>query len=86
MKIKDYEKVRKLLRSKEELDQLDRIFSHPRPLLFYNLSKNFSFFHSCEREVNFFSFDEQTQKELRESIKQVINKRLKEIDEEIENI
>ncbi len=85
MKIKDYEKVRKLLRSKENLNQLDRIFSKPYPS-FYILLKNFYFFHRNEEEISFFSFDEQTQEELRESIKQVINKRLKEIDEEIENI
>lgn len=86
MKIEDYEKVRKLLRSKEELNQLDRIFNRPCPSLFYSI-KNFSFFHKYEgEEVPLYSFDEQTQEELRESIKQVIHKRLKEIDEEIESI
>lgn len=87
MKIKDYEKVRKLLRSKEKLNQLDEIFNHPCISLFYNILKNFSFFNRLNgEEIPFYSLDEQTQEELEESIKQVIHKRLKEIDEEIENI
>lgn len=85
MKIQDYEKVQDLLRSKEKLNKLRRIFCYPYPRIFCPLKK-FLFFYRDTEEICFISFDEQTQKELKESIKQVINKRLKEIEEEIENI
>lgn len=85
MKIQDYEKVQHLLKSKEKLNKLDRIFSHPYPTIFCPLKK-FLFSYRDVEEICFISFDEQTQKELKESINQVINKRLKEIEEEIENI
>lgn len=87
MKVKDYEEVQKLLRSKEKLNQLDRIFNRPCISLFYNILKNFSFFNRLDGgEIPFYSLDKQTQKELKESIQQVIDKRLKEIEKEIENI
>lgn len=85
MKIQDYEKVQDLLKSKEKLNKLRRIFCYPYPRIFCPLKK-FLFFYGDVGEICFISFDEQTQKELKESIQQVINKRLKEIEEEIENI
>ena len=85
MKIQDYEKVQDLLKSQEKLNKLNRIFSYPYPSIFCPLKK-FLFFHRSVGEICFFSFDRQTQKELKESIEQVINKRLKEIEEEIKNI
>lgn len=57
MKIQDYEKVRDLLRSREKLDKLNRIFNHPYLLSF-----------SSRREVEaicFSSLDKQTQEELK---------------------
>ena len=84
MKIQDYEKVQDLLKSKEKLNKLRRIFCYPYPYISCPLKK-FWFYRDAE-EICFISFDKQTQKELKESIKQVINKRLKEVEEEIENI
>lgn len=85
MKIKDYEKATDLLESKNKLEKLYRIFSFPYPHIFTPLKK-LSFFHNAVDEICFISFDEKTQEELKAAIKQVINKRLKEIKEEIENI
>ncbi len=85
MKIQDYEKVQDLLKSKEKLNKLRRILCYPYPRILCPLKK-FLFFYGDVGEICFISFDEQTQKELKESIQQVINKRLKEIEEEIENI
>jgi hypothetical protein len=84
MKIQDYKKVQDLLISKDKLEILYRIFSFPYPRIFVPLKKLLFF---CDNiEICFVSFDEQTQKELKAAIKQVISKRLEEIEEEIENI
>ena len=84
MKIEDYEKVTDLLNSKNKLKKLYKIFSFPYPRIFIPLKK-LLFFHN-DIEICFISLDKKTQEELKAAIEQVINKRLKEIEEEIENI
>lgn len=84
MKIENYEKTTKLLRSKEQLEKLYRIFCVPYPHIFAPLKK--LLFFNNDVEICFISFDEKTQKELKAAIGQVIDKRLEEIEEEIENI
>ena len=84
MKIEDYEKAEDLLTTKNLLNRLYRIFSYPYPSIFSPL-KRVSFRHERE-EICFVSFDEKTQKELKTAIRDVIDKRLNEIDTEIENL
>ena len=86
MKIEEYKKAKELLESKEILRKLQDIFYYPYPRIFSPLKK-LSFFHKSPLiEVCFISLDEETQKELKDAIKSIIEKRLREIEDELENL
>lgn len=80
---KEIRKAEKLLESKRVLDDLWKIICLPYPAIFKNRR---IFFGANYREINFASFDETTREELRKAIKDVINKRDKEIDKELESM
>lgn len=82
MKIENYKKMGDLLNSKKILEKLRRIFSVPYPHLF--LKK--IIFYTDNDDICFCSLDENTQEELKTAIKDVVNKRLEEINTEIENL
>lgn len=76
-------KAEKLIKSKKVLDSLWRIMCLPYPAIFKNRR---IFFGADYREINFASFDETTREELKKAIRDVINKREKEIDKELESM
>ena len=76
-------KAEELIKSKKVLDSLWRIMCLPYPAIFKNRR---IFFGADYREINFASFDETTREELKKAIKDVINKRDKEIDKELESM
>ena len=79
----DVKKAQKLLRSKETLDDLCKIMCLPYPAIFKNRR---IFFGANYREINFACFDDTTIEELKKAIKDVVRKRYKEIDTELENM
>lgn len=80
---KEVRKAEKLLESKRVLDDLWKIMCFNCPAIFKNKR---IFFGANYREINFASFDETTREELKNAIKDVIAKRTKEIDKELESI
>ena len=80
---KEVRKAEELIRSKKVLDSLRRIMCLPYPAIFKNRR---IFFGANYREINFASFDEITREELKKAIIDVINKRDKEIDKELESM
>lgn len=52
MKIQDYEKVQDLLRSKEKLNKLRRIFCYPYPRIFCPLKKFYFFIEILKKFVS----------------------------------
>lgn len=51
MKIQDYEKVQDLLKSKEKLNKLRRIFCYPYPRILCPLKKFLFFLWGCWRNL-----------------------------------
>ena len=84
MKIEEYEKAEELIKSKKILRKLHDIFCFPYPKIFSPLKK-LLFYHDGY-EVSFISLDEETQIELKDSIKSIIEKRLREIEDELKNL
>jgi hypothetical protein len=80
---KEVRKAEELIKSKETLDRLWFIIGKPYPAIFKNRR---IFFGANYREISFASFDETTREELKKAIRDVINKRTKEIDNELESM
>ena len=80
---KEVRKAEELIKSKKVLDSLWRIMCLPYPAIFKNRR---IFFGANYREINFASFDETTREELKKAIRDVIDKREKEIDKELESM
>ena len=80
---KEVRKAEELIKSKKVLDSLWRIMCLPYPAIFKNKR---IFFGANYREINFASFDETTREELKKAIRDVIDKRTKEIDKELESM
>ena len=78
---KSFRKAQDLIKSKDTLDKFWRIICKPFPEIFHNRRIFWGYEY---REISFASFDETTREELREAIKNVIEKRSKEIDKELE--
>ena len=82
MKIEDYEKARNLIKSKNQLNDLWQIFCKPYPNITYHIKK--FLFWTDIGNIDLYQMDKQTQEELRNAIRNIISKRIKEIENEIE--
>lgn len=80
---KDVRKAEELIKSKETLDKLSFTIGLPYPTIFKNRR---IFFGGSFREISFASFDKTTREELKKAIKDVIAKRTKEIEKELEEL
>lgn len=83
MKEKTLGRANEIKRSIETLYDLRRIFSYPYPKIFKNRDKKTGFVYDDDC-ISFVMFDEETREELKEVIKNVIDKRLSELKEEME--
>lgn len=83
-----YEKATELHESLRILDEVWKISCHPYPdLEIFKRKKEFGFRYSDDScKVNFYSLDKITREELKEAIMDVIDKRRREIKEELEQL
>ena len=79
----EVKKAEELIESKRILNDLWKIMCLPYPTIF---NSRRIFFGADYREINFACFDKTTREELKKAIKDVINKRTKEIDKELESM
>ena len=81
-----YEQATKLRRTEKILDKVHRIMTFPYPE--FNIFKpKFSFSYKFEcLNVDFVELDQETIKQLKEAILNVVNKRSQEIEEELKQL
>ena len=78
-------KANELNHSLETLNMLRRIFCSPYPQI-RKRGKSIVFWTGCNIDVNFASLDDQTCRELKDAIAATVDKRIKEVKQELGSI
>lgn len=78
-------KANELNHSLETLNKLRRIFYSPYPQI-RKRGKSIIFWTGCDIDVNFAGLDDQTCRELKDAIAATVDKRIKEVKQELGSI